>query len=86
MFSMSRDELRGVVFWLFGVMLFSLVMFKFVVLSGGPGIAVDSILSGPHGSDQFSYPVAALSVVLVGVGAFRLLRFVARSFRLVGRS
>ena len=73
-----RHAARFLVLWLAA----GLVLFKFIVLQGGPGIAVHHILTGNHGSDQFSTTAEALGGLLCLIGAYRWGRILLRTIHL----
>lgn len=75
----SASQLSRLILFQVGVVLFALVGFKFVVLSGGPGIAVRSILAHGRFTRSFSVTALVLALGLVLVGAVRVVRAV-RSF------
>lgn len=77
---------RQLAVFLFGqmaVLLIALVGFKFVVLSGGPGIAVHAILRTGVFTRVFSAVSMGLAIVLAAVGIARLVRLVVRRLVLV---
>jgi hypothetical protein len=60
----------------------ALVLFKFVVLQGGPGFTKE-VLTGAHGSVQFSTVAEVLALALCGIGAGRWARKASRLWRRV---
>lgn len=64
----TKEQLVAAIFLQMGVILFALLGFKFVVLSGGPGVIVEDILSKGRFTQVFSGAATGLSVVLSVVG------------------
>lgn len=67
------------------ILLVALLGFKFVVLSGGPGIAVHSILRTGALTRDFSAVSLILAAALSVVGMVRLFRILRRKIILVRR-
>ena len=78
-------QAAGLVVFQIGVVLLALVGFKYVVLSGGPGVAVHRILATGVFTRVFSRVAVALALVLVGVGAVRVVSVVRQVVRRVQR-
>ena len=70
-FHATGDDLRRFVWAEAVVVLFALLGFKFVVLSGGPGVAVSRILSAGLFTRYFSALAVGLCFVLCVMGLVR---------------
>jgi hypothetical protein len=75
-FSLDVRQLRAILWIELGVLLVALCGFKFVVLSGGPGIVVSKILSAGLVTRTFSAVAIGVAFVLCVVGAWRWVKLV----------
>lgn len=76
---LTPRQVAAAIFAQMAVLLLALLGFKFVVLSGGPGIAVHTILKTGTMTRVFSSLSMALATALAAVGLVRVARMIWRS-------
>jgi len=78
----SSDQLRKFAYFQILWMMSALILFKFVVLQGGLHIH-KSVLTGAHGSVQFSTAGELVAFLLAGYGLYRWAHWLAHHLKLV---
>ncbi|MCU1362394.1 MAG: hypothetical protein JWM55_222 [Acidimicrobiaceae bacterium] len=78
----DTNHLKRFMYFQIGWLLAALVLFKFIVLQGGPGFT-KSVLTGKHGSVQFSTAGEIAAAVVILVGLYRWGRWLYRRARLI---
>ncbi len=73
--NITPREMTKFLYMQLGIVLLALVGFKFVVLSGGPGDAVHTILKTGSFTRGFSALASAFAVVVIIIGAWRWVQF-----------